>query len=132
MPFKPLQLSLQYRKKFYSKFKNRPPRSGEDLAVYKWELEILLAKADPELSNDAKTALIQRQFMKGLPDTIKHRLLEHNPTPNLEEMLSIHFNFTSLMTRLLLTQFLSLIFCSKIAILGVLLCYTVSARFQKI
>ena len=47
-----------------------------------------MAKADPELSNDAKTALIQRQFMKGLPDTIKHKLLEHNPTPNIEEMLS--------------------------------------------
>ena len=26
--------------------------------------------------------------MKSLPDTIKHKLLEHNPTPNLEEMLS--------------------------------------------
>lgn len=76
------------REKFYSDFENRPLRSGEDPAVYKWELENLLAKADPELSDDAKTALVQRQFMKGLPNTIKHKLLEHNPTPNLEEMLS--------------------------------------------
>ena len=74
---------------FCSKFENRPPRSCGDPAVYKWELENLVAKADPELSNDAKTALIQRQFMKGLPDTIKHKLLEHNPTPNIEEMLSL-------------------------------------------
>ena len=54
----------------------------------KWELENLLAKADPELSDDAKTALIHRQFMKGLPNVLKLKLLEHNSTPNLDKMLS--------------------------------------------
>ena len=54
----------------------------------KLELENLLAKADPELSDDAKTALIHRQFMKGLPNVLKLKLLEHNSTPNLEKMLS--------------------------------------------
>ena len=76
------------REQFYTEFENRAPRSGEDPAVYKWELENLLTKADPNLASDAKSALVQRQFMRGQPNPIKLKLLEHNPTPNLEEMLS--------------------------------------------
>ena len=34
------------RKNFYAEFESRTLRSGEDPAVYKWELENLLAKAD--------------------------------------------------------------------------------------
>ena len=48
----------------------------------------MLDKADPDLSSDAKTALVQRQFMKGLPNILKFKLLEQNPTPTLEETLS--------------------------------------------
>ena len=40
------------------------------------------------LADGGKTALIQRQFMKGLPNLLKLKLLEHNPTPTLEEMLA--------------------------------------------
>ena len=69
-------------------FESRVRRAGEDPAVYKWELENLLAKADPELSDGWKTALIQGQFMNGLPNLLKLELLEHNPTPTLEEMLA--------------------------------------------
>ena len=76
------------RETFYALFESRALRTGEDPSVYKWELENLLAKADPELSDDAKTALIHRQFMKVLPNILKLKLLEHNPTPNLAEMLS--------------------------------------------
>ena len=76
------------RETFYVLFESCALRTGEDPGVYKWELENLLAKADPELSDDAKTALIHRQFMKGLPNILKLKLLEHNPTPNLDEMLS--------------------------------------------
>ena len=50
--------------------------------------ERILAKADPELADGGKTALIQRQFMKGLPNLLKLKLLEHNPTPTLAEMLA--------------------------------------------
>ena len=76
------------REQFYTEFENRALRSGKDPGVHKWELENLLTKADTDLSSDAKSALVQRQFMRGLPNPIKLKLLEHNPTPNLEEMLS--------------------------------------------
>ena len=73
---------------FYSEFENRALRSGEDPRVSKWELENLLTKADPALSSDSKSTLVQCQFMGGLPNPIKLKLLEHNPTPNVEEMLA--------------------------------------------
>ena len=76
------------REQFYTDFENRALRSGEDPGVCKWELENLLTKVNPDLSNNAKSTLVQRQFMRGLPSPIKLKLLEHNPTPNLEEMLS--------------------------------------------
>ncbi len=46
--------------------------------TYKWELEQMLDKADPDLSTDAKTALVQGQFMKGFPNVLIFKLLEHN------------------------------------------------------
>ncbi len=76
------------RETFFAQFEVRSLRTGEDPAVYKWELEQMLDTADPDLSTDAKTALVQRQFMKGLPNVLKFKLLEPNPTPTLEEMLS--------------------------------------------
>ena len=75
------------RQTFYALFESRVLRAGEDPAVYKWELENLLAKADPELSDGGKTALIQGQFMKGLPNLLKLKLLEHNPTPTSKKCL---------------------------------------------
>ena len=75
------------RENFYAKFESRTLRSGEDPAIYKWELENLLAKADHTLPADAKKALIARQYIRGLPRTVKFKLLEHNPTPTLDEML---------------------------------------------
>ena len=65
-------------------------RSGEDPAVFKCELDSLLAKADPSLAPDTKKALLARQYrqyMKGLLRTLQFKLLEHNPTPTLDEML---------------------------------------------
>ena len=76
------------RENFYAEFEDRVLRPGEDPAVYKWELENILEKADPTLSGDAKKALVSRQFMRGLPGTIKIKLLEHDATPTLETMLS--------------------------------------------
>ncbi|CAB4002019.1 ac transposable element-derived 4 [Paramuricea clavata] len=68
-----------------------PP--DEDPSVYKWELENILSKADPTLSNDAKTALLTRQFLRGLPPTLQ--MLEHNPpTPN--EMVEFTQRFCAL------------------------------------
>ena len=78
------------REIFYAEFQCLKPRSGEDPAFFKWELKSLLAKADPSLAADTKKALIARQYrqyMKGLPRTLQFKLLEHNPTPTLDEML---------------------------------------------
>ena len=50
------------RETFNALFESRVLRAGEDPAVYKWELENLLAKAAPELADGGKTALIQQQF----------------------------------------------------------------------
>ena len=61
-------------------------RPDEDPALFQWELEELLSKADPELSNDGRQALLARQFMKGLPADLRLRLLEFNPTPSLKDM----------------------------------------------
>ena len=51
-------------------------------------LEQLLEKTDPTLAEEAKSALLCRQFMRGLPNGLRGRLLDHNPTPSLEKMLS--------------------------------------------
>ena len=78
------------RENFYAEFECLKARSCEDRAFFKWELESLLAKADPSLAADTKKALIARQYrqyMKGLPRTLQFNLLEHNPTPTIDEML---------------------------------------------
>ena len=67
------------RENFYAELECRNLRSGEDPAIFKWELENLLAKADPSLPADAKKALIARQ-MRCLTRTLKFKLLEHKPT----------------------------------------------------
>lgn len=79
---------LVERENLFAHFDARMLRHGEDPAVYKWELEQLLNKADPTLSADAKAALLARQFMRGLPHGLKSKLIEHNPTATLPEMLS--------------------------------------------
>lgn len=76
------------RENHYVRFEGRMLRTGEDPAVYKWELEQLLEKADPTLAVEAKSALLSRQFMRGLPSTVRVKLLAHNPIPTLTEMLS--------------------------------------------
>ena len=45
------------RENFYAEFECLKPRSGEDPAVFKWELENLLAKADPSLAADTERRL---------------------------------------------------------------------------
>ena len=74
----------------------RKLRPEEDPSVYKWELENILSKADPSVSHDAKTALLTRQFSKGLPTTLKLKMLEHNPTRTLDEMVEFTQRFRAL------------------------------------
>ena len=69
------------RENFFAEFEQRKLRPEEDSSVYKWELENILSKADPSFSNDAKTALLTRQFSKSLPTTLKLKMLDNNPAP---------------------------------------------------
>ena len=73
---------------FYAELKARMLKPGEDPSVYKWELEQILLKAEPNIGAGAKTTLLTRRFMKGLPKRIKLKLLEHDPTPDLSKMVS--------------------------------------------
>lgn len=73
---------------YYREFESRVLRPGEDPVVYKWELEQALEKADPSLDKPAKEALHARHFMRGLSDDMKIKLLQDDPTLNLERMLS--------------------------------------------
>ena len=55
-----------------------------------------MSKADPSLSNDAKTALLTWKISKGLPPTLKLKMLENNPTPTLDEMVEFTQRFRAL------------------------------------
>jgi hypothetical protein len=76
------------RENYYAEFEARTLRPGEDPTVYKWDLEQKLLKADPLLDDQAKEALLLRQFMRGLPRNLKIRMLENDPTPTLANMIA--------------------------------------------
>ena len=48
------------REKFYSAFDHRKLRPDEDPSILLWDLEDLLSKADPDLSAEACTALLEQ------------------------------------------------------------------------
>jgi len=73
--------------RLYAEFESRHLRPNEDPSLFLWALEDILSKADPYLSDAAKQALLGRQFLRGLPNEIKLRLLEHDPTPKLTSMV---------------------------------------------
>ena len=64
------------REQHYREFEQRVLRPNEDPSLFVWNLRQLLDRADPDLTEDVKTALLSRQFMKGLPTTLRLRLLE--------------------------------------------------------
>ena len=84
------------REGYFREFEDRVLRGGEDPSVFLWSLQELLKKADPTLEKAATSALLSRQFMKGLPNTIRYKLLENNPTPKLDEMLSFSKQFLAI------------------------------------
>ena len=71
---------------YFSEFESRRLRPGEDPTIFLWNLKELLTKADSSLQENAREALLSRQFMRGLPEGMRLKLLEANPTPSLEEM----------------------------------------------
>ncbi len=74
------------REQFFADFELRSLRPDEDPSLFLWDLRQILDKADPDMSAKARTALLSRQFMKGLPDEVRLKLLESDPTPTLEKM----------------------------------------------
>eukprot|EP00795_Rhopilema_esculentum_P004057 gene4057-20233_t len=60
---------------------------SKDLTLFLWGLKDTLRKAEPGLSDTHFNTLICRQFMKALPSDLQLKLLESDPTPNLDTML---------------------------------------------
>ena len=69
------------RESYHVEFEARILRTGKDPSVYKWESEQLLEKADPTLAKEAKSALLSRQFMRGLPSSIRGNFWPTTPYP---------------------------------------------------
>lgn len=80
------------REQHYREFDSRCLRPGEDPAVFRWELEEKLKVADGALNDDQRRALISRQFMRGLPQALQGKLLESDPVPTLDKMVSFTRN----------------------------------------
>ena len=78
------------RESFFTEFEQRHLRPEEDPSVHKWELENILSKADPSLSNDAKTALLTRAILEGSTTDLK---IKHNPIPTIGEMVEFTQRF---------------------------------------
>ena len=74
------------REKLYSTFDHRMLRPDKDPSLLLWDLEDLLSKADPDLSAEACTALLECLFIKSLPPALRLRLLEYKPMPSLSDM----------------------------------------------
>ena len=81
------------RERYFSEFDRCSLRPGEDPSLCLYELTEFLFKADPDLSDDAKNALLARQLMKGLPADTRLKLLESKPTPTLAQMCDFIHSF---------------------------------------
>ena len=75
------------RERHYRMFDEMALRPSEDPTLLLWRLKDTLRKAEPDLSDTAFDALLRRQFMKALPSDLQLKLLESDPTPNLDTML---------------------------------------------
>ena len=84
------------REVFYREFEDRLLRHNEDPAIYLWSLQEILRKADPDLDAEAFDALLSRQFMRGIPERMKFKLLEQNPIPTLAEMVAFCKHFIAI------------------------------------
>ena len=79
---------LVHRECHYREFENMTLRTSEDPTLFLWRLKECLRSAEPDLSASAFDALLRCQFMKALLSSIKLKLLEIDPTPSLERILS--------------------------------------------
>eukprot|EP00794_Sanderia_malayensis_P016494 gene16494-biopygen12159 len=84
------------RERHFSEYEQRILRRNEDSSLFLCDFKEMLRKADTALQDDARDALLARQFMKGLPSDIRLRLLESNPTPSLHDMTSFVQRFRAI------------------------------------
>ena len=86
--------SVVDRERFYAEFERHHLHPNEDPLLFLWALEDILSKANLDLSDAAKQALLGRQFLQRQPNEIKLHLLEHDPTPKLTSMVEFvkHFH----------------------------------------
>ena len=73
-------ISNNFKAVVYAKEKTLPYSNGSSTSSS--------PKTDPDLAADARTAFLARQFMRGLPKDLKIKLLQHDPTPTLDRMVS--------------------------------------------
>ena len=63
------------REQFYRQFEEQTLWPGEDRSLFLWWLRDILQRARPDLSNTATDVLLRNQCVKGLPQSIRLRLL---------------------------------------------------------
>ena len=84
------------RESYYEEFYSQALRPSENPSLFLWRLQELLRTAEPDLSDDTFNALLRRQFMHGLPRDLKLKLLESDPTPDLDTMVQFAQRFRAL------------------------------------
>ena len=84
------------RESYYEEFYSQALRPSENPSLFLWCLQELLRTAEPELSDDAFIPLLRRQFMRGLLRDLKLKLLESDPTPDLDTMVQFAQQFRAL------------------------------------
>ena len=75
------------REIYFLESEGRVLSDHKDPSLFLYSLLELLKKADSTLSDTVTEVLLACQFMKVLPDTMRFKLLEHNPKPTLVEMV---------------------------------------------
>jgi len=72
--------------KNFAKFEQRLLQPDDDPTIFLWNMKDFLSKDDSSLNDAAREALLSRQFIRGLPEGMRLKLLEANLTPSLAEM----------------------------------------------
>ena len=85
-----------HRERYYREFEDATLRPSEDTTLFLWRLKESLRAAEPTLSDSAFDALLRRQFMKAMPSALAMKLLETDPTPSLELMVSFAQQYRAL------------------------------------
>ena len=76
------------RKRYYHEFEGATLRRSEDPTLFLWRFKESHRTAEPTLSNSTFDVLLSRQFMKAMLSSLTVKLLEIDPTPSLELIVS--------------------------------------------